>query len=851
MKRVIAGFWLVVVLVCGRHVVSADWPQFMRVPEHTGDASSETLRLPLKLGTFVRLSDAVLASPAVAAGRVFVVDQMGTAYCVDPTRNRVVWKSSPDGPRAMGGNTSSPCVAGGRVCYGTTAGKVHVLDARNGKVLKSVDVGSPVTGSLTYANESLYFQSVGAKVFRMDLAGRILWAYDHYRSYKSEDPRFRKRGNAVALGTNLPMYGGGEVAVSGKRVVVNLGWDVFCLEDTGAAARLAWCNRLPLWGCSRGSGSTWMGICAGPSINGPWVYAGYPGCELVGDVVRLRLEDGFTNPAEEPLKYVWNRGRRRQGWRQHWAVFSTVAVRDETAFAQSHHAGVVAHEFGKGTKWWGFPHPEHDAYSSSTPGIAGVTLSKDHCVFATVRGELTVVAIDSTGKWPNFKPAPFTFETPSGKCIASCPVIADGCVYFGSDDGCLYGLSPEGKLKAEPPRDEIHRRRSKLRSPTGKEYAQPGPYGTQANTNYVDDPELKVPFRLRWATRTGVMLKAPMCAGKEDIFYLGMAGTVGAVEQETGRIRWRRRLAGGRGWLESPLWDDGRLYVPRTRTFLYCLDASDGSTKWSRPIGAAASPHPVVSGGMVAYASTPAKSKIPVLRAYDAETGADRWRFEFSESLGGGVVSGCVLDGTMYFSCGGVKGPGRTIAVEPRSGKVLWQNRERHCGNRTVLAAANGRLYVTTFFGSLMCCLSARDGSLLWEKKNRSTYRAPSIAPGLLTSRSYGGGNARALDPETGEYLVRAKKPVFAGAPGHTCGPVTLTASDLSLAVTVSGLHVRDLNSGRIVWSSPGFAPRACASPVVASGRIFHHPQNGMLYCFEPVGNVRIGRPAPTGHGKD
>ena len=392
MKRMMAGVCIVVLAGGAGEAGAADWAQFMRTAEHTGDARGEVLRPPLKLSTFVQLDDAVLASPAVVGGRIFVVDQMGAAYCVDPARNRVVWKSDPDGPQAMGGNTSSPCVAGGRVCYGTTAGKVHLLDAADGKVLSSVDVGSPVTGSLTWANDSLYFQTVGAKVFRMDLSGKVLWEYDHYRSYKSEDERFKKRGNATSLATNLPMYGGGEVAVSGKRVLVNMGWDVFCLEDAGSSGRLAWCNRIPLWGCSRGSGRSWMGVCAGPAVSGSWVYAGYPGCELVGDIVRLRLADGFTNPAKEPVKYVWNRG-----WRQHWAVFSTVAVRGRTAFAQSHLAGVLAHEFGKGTKWRAFSHPEYKAYTASTPGLAGVVLSKDHCVFATVKGELYVVAIENGG----------------------------------------------------------------------------------------------------------------------------------------------------------------------------------------------------------------------------------------------------------------------------------------------------------------------------------------------------------------------------------------------------------------------------------------------------------------------
>ncbi|MFB3891183.1 MAG: PQQ-binding-like beta-propeller repeat protein [Phycisphaerae bacterium] len=583
---------------------AADWPQFMRVPEHTGDAADEVLKPPLKLATLVGLDDAVQASPAAVGGRVYVVDQMGTAYSIDPKAGAIIWKRNAPATAtqpAMGGNTSSPCVAKGRVCYGTTAGVVHILDARDGKVIASTDVGSPITGSLTFANDSLYFQSVGAKVFRMDLDGKVIWEYDHYKSFKTDDERFKARGNATDLATNLPMYGGGEVAVSGKRLLVNMGWDMFCLEDAGPSARLAWCNRLPLWDCSRGSGSTWMGICAGAAVSGQWVYAGYPGCELVGDILRLKLEDGFCNAAKDPVRYVWNRG-----WRQHWAVFSTVAVRGETAFAQSHHEGVAAHQFGNKTLWWGYPHPQTDEFPSSTPGIAGATLTKDYCIAATVKGELYAIAIDSTGTWPDFKPAPFRFETPSKKIIASCPIIADGCVYFGSDDGHLYGLSAEGNIEAKADKGDLHKPLSKVKSPTGKVYGQTGPYGTQANTDFVDDANLRGPMRLRWAIRTGAMLRAPMCASEQDIFFLGMEGEVGAVEQETGRIRWRRRLM--------------------------------------------------------------------------------------------------------------------------------------------------------------------------------------------------------------------------------------LTSSNLSLAITVSGLHVRDLGAGKITWSSLGFAPRACALPAVASGRVFVHPQNGMLYCFEPIG---------------
>src|SRR5262245_27608856 len=129
---------IVLILVIAWPAQAADWPQFMRDAAHTGDAPNETVQLPLGLAAHVKLKDAVLTSAAVVKGRVYVIDQMGTAYCIDPQAGSIIWQNAPDGPRAMGSNTSSPCVADGRVYFGTTAGNFHVLDATDGKVVKTL-----------------------------------------------------------------------------------------------------------------------------------------------------------------------------------------------------------------------------------------------------------------------------------------------------------------------------------------------------------------------------------------------------------------------------------------------------------------------------------------------------------------------------------------------------------------------------------------------------------------------------------------------------------------------------------------------------------------------------------------
>src|SRR5262249_60409564 len=89
--------------------------------------------------------------------------------------------------------------------------------------------------------------------------------------------------------------------------------------------------------------------------------------------------------------------------------------------------------------------------------------------------------------------------------------------------------------------------------------------------------------------------------------------------------------------------------------------------------------------------------------------------------------------------------------------------------------------------------------------------------------------------------VVKVKgKELLGGCPDHACSPVLLTSAKLSFAVSSSGLYVRDLTTGEIVWQSLGFAPRTCTNPVPANGRLFFSPNaNNMLYCFEPVAKTR------------
>ncbi len=796
---------------------AGDWPQYMHDAAHTGDAAGEAVATPLGLLARIRLDDAVMTSPAVVGGRAYVVDQMGSAYCVDPAAGRVVWKASPDGPRAQGSNTSSPCVAGGRVCYGTTAGRLHILSAKDGSVVKTLDVRSPIPGAVTFANGSLYFQTLDAVLYCADLDGRVRWTWDHYKRYSK--PIAEKLKTYHPRSYDRPHFGGGDVAVAGKRIVTAFGWDQVCLEDAGETAKLPWCNRAAL--------GKDAGIPMSAAIADGWVVTAWPGVDGAGSVARFKLADGTHAKADA-----------RSG---QWAVFGTPAVRGAKAYWCRHIRGAAAHEFGKGGLWENFVWSKPAGF---TPSVASPALSAGHIAYTTVRGELIVRSLDPK------KTRGHRFAVPDGRFISSSPAISGGRVYFGCDDGFLYVLGPGGKGEMKPEKSSLHKPRSKVTPATGKRYAWPSPYGSPANLNYADDPKLRPPFRLRWAVRSFGAFKQPVSAGDEDVVYVTLAGTVVCLEQQTGRTRWRVRLPRQRWARAGVLHAGDRVYVARPspwlksgehRNGLFCLDASTGKTLWAAGIGKRGGSRsaPMLHKGIVTFGSITADG--PVVQAWDADSGEPKWTVKLEASAKTAGPSGCGGGGVLYFSTGAGKWQwkepenvrGRTVAIDAATGRVKWTSKTAFVDGSGTPSLAGDKLYLPC--EGRVICVSTKDGSELWRKRMGShVFHSPSRAADFMTTRGYS-GYARRYDL-TAAGPVDPPKRILLGGPEHACGPVVLTSSGLSLAVTVGGLYVRDVASGELLWLSRGFAPRTCSNVSVANGRVFCNPQtNNMLYCFEPV----------------
>ena len=560
----------------------SDWPQFMRNSAHTGDARDDELQMPLSLVVQVQLDDAVLTSPAIVDGQAYVVDQMGTAYRVDCAKTQIAWRASPEGDATLGSNTSSPCVVGGKVFYGTTAGNLHIVAADDGRTIRSVAMGWPIVSAITTANESIYFQTLDAVVHCLDLEGNLRWRWDHYNLHKEQ-----------RASTSEAHYGGVAVSVSGRQVVMAIGFDLVCVEHQPTAARHLWTNRQPI-------GKTFLPV--GTAIGGDFVYCSFPGKDGHGAVLRVSLRDGTFDKGRDLLK-------------DQWAALAVPAVRGSTVFFSRQAFGVTAHEFGAADPglWKSFSQdPE-----SLTPSLSSPGLSRRYCVFTTLCGELVAVDLSARGDGLDaFSAGTYRFETPHRRAITSAPAIADGRVYFGCDDGYLYVLGGGEGIPPEKRPETLHRRRSRVVSAGERRYAWPSAFGGPRNANFVHDPGLTPPFKVRWAAQSGGLFKQPVCATDEDVIYCTLGGLVVAREQQTGRIRWRRKLPKQVWTRAALLCADGKVYVPRMfsqrypkvqgqANAIYCLDGQTGEILWESPIGIGdrLRASPVFADGVVAYGS--------------------------------------------------------------------------------------------------------------------------------------------------------------------------------------------------------------------------------------------------------
>jgi outer membrane protein assembly factor BamB len=431
----------------------------------------------------------------------------------------------------------------------------------------------------------------------------------------------------------------------------------------------------------------------------------------------------------------------------------------------------------------------------------------------------------------------------------------------------------------------------KVRSPlTGKfadaRYDWHTAFGDFGNTNSAQEAP-KPPLKLRWIRRyEGTFKHLPTCGGGR-LYTHTAEGQVFAVEQETGRLLWRRYWPGVHVSFTAPLYHNERLLLPQAgfeKCLLRCLDAATGDLLWEAPFSGSPSwsrqQPPVVHKDLAFYMFSTGKyvpkgsglyvmrmntaSKLPeqtdgtvswlyshdnpfypkeqqpLVRAYDIKTGKVAWTKDFSEYGCGGDDAGlCVMGDTLYYSCffgyaakdrKGQPGPkGLTAALDPATGNVKWLTTKHSVTAGCTVTGVDGRLYV----GGYNQPHAQTDKRHVWCLDARD---------GSLLWQS---------DPliKAINVVTVGPKFVFAFAYGGTCYLIDKQTGKLQwqfnhgYACTRFSLaspyllgcnsDMIDLTDGaKLVSTGPPIDPRDCVGAVSSNGRIFYNAQaSGLQIC--------------------
>jgi outer membrane protein assembly factor BamB len=855
-----------------------DWPQLQGNALRSGNAPAAAVTTPLGLVAAVPLTDGVYAAPVVAGGKVIVVDGSGVVVALDAATLKEVWRFATRGGPGNCNNVAAPAVVGNYVHVGTTAGYYYVLDRDTGKVVREIDCREPIFSAPAAAADRVYVATLGARVFALKPDGEQVWTWDFVKEVvKFDGDRwsgvdwFRARKDRVTWKDHFVCSR--DICLVGKTVVMPAGGRTVFLDDAGGGPKLRAVGVIPGYNGNEYPATFGQSADDAGNVYVQWHRRDNAGrvevLKAAGDKVTADFVKGTETAIELPGLLS----------------FAPVAVRGTDVYRVKPEQGLGLCRHRAGEK-----KPDVLCPAAS---ICPPVLTRDHAVYGGLDGRLYVVPLAGGEPW--------SFATAFGAAITAPVAVAGGRVYVPCEDGYLYVLGPVGTAPLPAKDLGVANVRSPLTGPAADPkndwYTN---YGDFAGTN-ANAQGLKPPLRMRWARRLeGTIKHLPVCGGGR--MYLHTAeGQVLAVEQDTGRLLWRRYWPDVYLSFTSPLYHHGKLIVPQAglkQSVMRCLDAATGKLTWQANFTGSPSWSrqfpPLVHGNLAIYASgsgeytyqgtekpftfkgTPEKAadgrevmswiysndnpyypkdNRPLLWAWDLDTGKVVWQKDFSEYGRGGNDCGiCLLDGKLFYSTFfgysasqrarrglPAENNGLTACLDPQTGAVVWKTTQYYVTAKCTLSARDGRLYLG---GNNQANETTKDRHVwcLSAKDGSLVWKSDPITSALnvvTVGEKYVFSNA-----------LRGRGNVFDRETGKVVGGVDHNYA--CCRFTMSGSYILGANmdmidlsaGGALVSTGPAIDSRECLGAVVSNGRIFYASQASGFIVSQTYGDDAKKLPA-------
>jgi outer membrane protein assembly factor BamB len=285
----------------------------------------------------------------------------------------------------------------------------------------------------------------------------------------------------------------------------------------------------------------------------------------------------------------------------------------------------------------------------------------------------------------------------------------------------------------------ILKRPGDVSNPDAPFSAEPGPkpvvgvtdwplYGLDpARTRYLNAPEVKPPFRVKWRFKGNNLLEYSPTLHAGSLYGINNNGLAFSVKTRTGKARWKRQVAQLNASAPSYDLNGGGPGVPAVFISslepgqIQALDAHDGKRLWVHPLPGRTESSPVVVGRLVI-----AGCECGTLYALDKTTGKTVWQTD----LGGAIKAApAYSNGIVYIGTYG----GDMNAVRVSDGSIKWQTGSQgssfgRAGSFYATATvAFGRVYAGNIDGR-MYSFEQATGRLAWSHSTGGYVYAAAVA---------------------------------------------------------------------------------------------------------------------------
>lgn len=289
---------------------------------------------------------------------------------------------------------------------------------------------------------------------------------------------------------------------------------------------------------------------------------------------------------------------------------------------------------------------------------------------------------------------------------------------------------------------------------------------TDGNLYAVDEETGKQRWKFKTAASRQVTSTPAVANGV--VYFGGFDGIFYALAADTGAVRWtflteyERRFEGKRlhgyppgsqtipdSWdiyTSSPAVFRNRVYFGSGDGSVYALDAQTGVLQWKFPTGDIVHASPAVANNTVYIGSWDS-----YLYALDADTGQEKWRFKggedsFIHNQQGFQSSPAVADGTVYVGCR----DGHVYAIDAATGRKKWDYPTSKGWVNSTPAVRDGVVYAGTSDGYRFLALNAKTGGLKFSLDAKgAVFSSPALA-GRLAYVGVSNGRLLAIDTKSG-----------------------------------------------------------------------------------------------------